>query len=90
MATTLKLFRLQSMGVNVDSDPISMDDSELRQAQNAIRDPMEFDGLRKRPGLGTFSTSPASGPVLGGLTIPQPDLSTNGIVYIFIGRSSVT
>ncbi len=89
MAGILKLYKLESMGVNVDSDPLSLADQELRQAQNAIRDPMEADGLRKRPGLGFFSTAPAAAPIIGGQSIPQSDLSQNGTQFIFIGRAPV-
>lgn len=87
MAGILRLYKLESMGVNVDSDPLSLADQELRQAQNAIRDPMEADGLRKRPGLAVFSTTPASDVILGGQGIPVSDLSSGGSQFFYIGRA---
>ena len=88
MAGTLKLYKLESMGVNVDSDPLSLADQELRQAQNAIRDPMSADGLRKRPGLAVFGFG-AAGPVLGGQGVPLADRSGNGTQLIYIGRTVI-
>ncbi len=88
MAGILKIYKLESMGVNVDSDPLSLADQELRQAQNAIRDPMSADGLRKRPGLGRFnSNAPLVGSVLGGAGVPLPDSSGNGSSFLYIGRA---
>lgn len=74
-------------GVNVDSDPINLQDTELRQAQNAIRDPLGADsGLRKRPGLSVFAT--ATGAILGGIGVPLQDLTTQGTHFVLIGRST--
>lgn len=83
----LKVYNVGSMGVNVDTDPISIQDQELRLAQNAIRDPLGNDsGLRKRPGLGPFNLNTASGPILGGIGVPLINLSTSGTIQIFLGR----
>jgi hypothetical protein len=84
---TLKIYSLGSMGINVDSDPISIKDQELRLAQNAIREPLGNDsGLRKRPGLGVFNSSVLAGSVLGGIGVPLQDLSINSHQFIYIGR----
>lgn len=88
MAGTLKIYKLESMGVNVDSDPLSLADQELRQAQNAIRDPMSADGLRKRPGLGVFATG-AAGVILGGQGVPLANASGNGTQLLYIGRTVI-
>jgi hypothetical protein len=87
MGTVLKLYQLGTMGVNVDSDPISLKDQELRLAQNAIRDPLGNDsGLKKRPGLLIFNTILTVGIILGGIGVPLVDLSLNGAQDLFIGR----
>jgi hypothetical protein len=87
MASQFLLYDLGAGGVNVDSDPITLKDEELRQAQNAIRDPLGADsGLRKRPGLATFNTSLMGGSVLGAIGVPLDDLSANGTQFIYIGR----
>lgn len=90
MAGILKLTDIGAKGVNVDSDPISLDDQELRLAQNAIRDPLgEDSGLRKRPGLLAFNTSLLSGAILGGICMPLKDESTGGFLTIYIGRGPI-
>jgi hypothetical protein len=94
MAGILKVYNIGAGGVNVDSDPIALEDQELRLAQNAIRDPLGTDsGLKKRPGLALFNTLSTGGPILGG--IPVAFSATGGgvsphiaITYLFIGRST--
>ena len=88
MATgILKIVDIGALGVNVDSDPIMLEDTELRKAQNAIRDPLGADsGLRKRPGLDVWNTSTAAGVVLGGIGVPLQDLTSQGLHIVFIGR----
>lgn len=89
MAGILKVQNIGALGVNVDTDPISMEDAELRLAQNAIRDPLGADsGLRKRPGLLAFNTATAAGVVLGGIGVPIQDLTSHGLHITFIGRST--
>lgn len=85
----LEVENIGSMGVNVDADPISLQDQELRLAQNAIRDPLGADsGLRKRPGLGVWTTTAASGAILGGIGVPLQDLTSHGLHIMFIGRGT--
>ena len=85
----LKVYGLGNAGVNVDSDPISIQDIELRLVQNAIRDPLGDDsGLRKRPGLTAAETNIAAGSVLGGIGVPLIDLSTGGTLSIYLGRGA--
>ncbi len=87
--TILKINDIGGMGVNVDVDPINIDDKELRLAQNVIRDPLGADSaLRKRPGLGIFNTAVASGAVLGGIGVPLQDLTSHGLHIAFIGRGT--
>ncbi len=87
MSSVLKIYDLGSLGVNVDSDPISIKDQEFRLAQNTIRDPLGDDsGIRKRPGFASFNGSLASGEVLGGVGVPLIDLSNNRFMAIYLGR----
>lgn len=89
MVAILKIANIGAGGVNVDTDPISLDDKELRLAQNAIRDPLGADsGLRKRPGLGVWNTTIAAGAILGGIGVPLQDLTSNGLHIVFIGRGT--
>lgn len=81
-------------GVNVDKDPLEMGDNELRQAQNAIHDPLGVNaGLHKRPGLYAFNTNVAAGAIKGGIGVPLPDLggggSSGAVHFIYIGRGGV-
>ena len=87
MASILKVTDIGALGVNVDADPISLQDTELRLAQNAIRDPLGADsGLRKRPGLDVWNTSTAGGVVLGGVGVPLQDLTSQGLHIVYVGR----
>lgn len=87
----LKVIDIGALGVNVDADPLSLEDQELRLAQNAIRDPLGADsGLRKRPGLGYWNTAAAEGVILGGISVPVIDSSPAGTVTLYIGRGSTT
>lgn len=85
MGTSFKLYPIGQKGLNVDADPLDMDDQELRLAQNVSRTYIG-SGLRKRPGLTPANTSLATGPVLGGIGIPIINLHTSGDVLLFLGR----
>lgn len=83
----IKVFSLGAKGVNVDKNPIEMQDDELRLAQNAIRDPLGNDsGVRKRPGLKAQNSTVAAGIVMGGVGVPLLDESPFGTRYLFLGR----
>jgi hypothetical protein len=75
------------LGVCVDKDPLELDDNELYLAQNAISVVESGrSALRKRPGLIVFNMVLAAGSVLGGVSVPLPDLSAQGVHYLYIGR----
>lgn len=75
-------------GVNVDKNPLELDNSELVSAQNVISDPAAgISSIRKRPGLLAFNTLPTAGVVLGGVDLPLQDLSASGTHYIYLGRN---
>jgi hypothetical protein len=83
----LKNYKLGILGVNVDKDEILLDDAELRQAQNAIREPLGgVGGIRKRPGLTPFNVSNTADRVLGGVSVPLVNESASGTSNIYIGR----
>lgn len=87
MAGILKIWDIGALGVNVDADPISLQDQELTKAQNAIRDPLgSARGLRKRPGLALFNTTTALGAILGGIVLPVGSLLSSQTVTCYIGR----
>jgi hypothetical protein len=80
------LYNFGSKGVNVDASDLHMDDAEVRQAQNAIHDPLGAEGgLRNRPGLSAFNDTAAAGAVLGGVGVPLLN-QTSGVNFLFIGR----
>jgi hypothetical protein len=82
----IRVTQLGNNGVNVDKNPLELDDNELRQAQNAIHNTMGTGlGIRKRPGLGQFNTDDAAGPVLGGTTVPLID-RFSGFSTLYLGR----
>ncbi len=82
---TVKVYGIGRLGVNVDTDPLMLDDREVTKAQNAINDPLG-GGLTNRPGLSAFTTTPAAGRVIGGVGVPLANLSGSGIRFFFIGR----
>lgn len=78
-------------GVNVDKNPLELDQSELTKGQNCVSDPSSGRAsLRKRPGLIAFTTSLMAGVVLGGIGVPLLDLSHIGTVRLYIGRGPTT
>lgn len=84
----LIVFQLGSKGVNVDLNPTQLEDAHLRKAQNIISDPLGGElGLRNRPGLAKFNTNVASGPILGGISVPLQNRFT-GNRFFYIGRGS--
>jgi len=83
----LTVYGIGRLGVNVDTDPLMLDDHEVTKAANAINDPLG-GGLTNRPGLGAF-TSAAAGSVIGGVGVPIANLSTSGTRFFFIGRGPV-
>jgi hypothetical protein len=91
MAINISVKTLGSKGVNVDKDPFDLDDDELTNAQNAISDPAKGkSAIRKRPGFIGFNTSSVVYDVLGGAPLPGPNLSTGGVITIYIGRSPIS
>ena len=69
MADPITIAAMGSRGVNVDTNPLLLDDSELRSAQNLYHNPSEAQagGLRTRKGFRSFIAAPFTGPVLGGI-----------------------
>lgn len=77
MAGQLNLYNLGSLGVNVDKNPVQLEDGELTLAQNALHDPTgSMGGLRKRPGLLKINSSAVSGSVFGITNVPIDPITT--------------
>lgn len=73
-------------GVNVDSNPLELDDQDLTRAANFISDPAAgHASIRKRAGLVVFTTTTTGGTVLGGVDLPLRD-RFSGTRLVFIGR----
>ncbi len=89
MSSTLSLYNLGSLGVDVDKDALHLEDGELTKAQNASQDPLGGSGgLRKRQGLTKFNAIAGAGSVVGGMGVPlsyEGTLST-AIHTIYLGR----
>lgn len=81
----IRVNSIGTMGVNVDKNPLELDDNEVRQAQNAISTIGTGRSIQKRPGLGVFNTTDAAGPVLGGTTVPLID-RFSGFTTLYLGR----
>jgi hypothetical protein len=91
MGSTLDIRTLGLKGVNVDKDPLELDDDQLRQAQNAIHDPLGVNaGLRKRLGLTPFNLSTLGGTILGGIGVPIISEQASGTPTIYIGRGPIS
>jgi hypothetical protein len=75
-------------GVNVDNNPLDLDDNQLTQAQNAISDPTSgASSVRKRPGLVAANVSTLTNIVIGGASLPNVNISVGGTVTLYISRS---
>src|SRR5882762_9908192 len=89
-------------GVNVDKSPMELDETELKSAQNAIKD-VASRGIKNRPGhialntdLGmfdlavfdpqVFNVTTNVGSILGGIGVPILNQSVSGVSFVFIGR----
>jgi hypothetical protein len=71
MSGQLNVYNLASLGVNVDRNPVQLEDGELTKAQNAIHDPAGSTGsVRKRPGLVKVNTVAAAGAIKGAVGVP--------------------
>lgn len=71
MPGKLNVYGLGSLGVNVDKNPLNLEDGELTKAQNAIHDPTgSMGGIRKRPGLTKVNGSAVTGSVFGIMNVP--------------------
>lgn len=82
---SIKVTELGLNGVNVDKNPLELDDNEVRQAQNAISTVGTSRSIRKRPGLGVFNVDESTGAVLGGTTVPLID-RFSGFTTLYLGR----
>jgi hypothetical protein len=75
-------------GVNVDNNPLDLEDDQLTRSQNAVTDPASgASTLRKRPGFAAFTASLSGSNILGGSPLPGPNSSSGGTVSLYIGRS---
>lgn len=71
MAGKLNVYNLGSNGVNVDANPVELEDGELTKAQNAVHDILgSAGGIRKRAGLVKVNGSAAAGAIRGALAVP--------------------
>lgn len=71
MPGKLNVYGLGSLGVNVDKNPINLEDGELPKAQNAIHDPAgSMGGIRKRRGLIKHNSVAAAGGIKGAIGVP--------------------
>ncbi len=76
MGGKLNVYNLGALGVNVDKNPVQLEDGELTKAQNAIHDPAgSMGGLRKRPGLIEVNSGAVSGSVFGIMNVPLAPIS---------------
>jgi hypothetical protein len=78
------VYGIGRLGVNVDTDPWSIDDRECRKMQNALNNPVGV--LSNRPGFASHNAAPAAGAVTGGIGVPLGDQTVGGTRMLFIGR----
>lgn len=71
MGGKLNVYGLGSQGVNVDKNPLQLEDGELTKAQNAIHDPTGSMGsVRKRKGRIKVNSGAAAGAIKGAIGVP--------------------
>lgn len=87
-----KVYGIGALGVNVDSDPWSIDDRECTKLQNALNSPLGV--LVNRPGFAAVNLVAAAGAVLGGVGVPALAGSSGGegggTRLMFIGRGPLS
>ena len=70
MSQRLLLHNFGFGGVNVDSEPMSVTDDQLRTAQNVEDNPLGVaGGLSKRAGLTPINSTAGAGSILGGIVV---------------------
>jgi hypothetical protein len=89
---TKKVYGLGALGVNVDTDPWSVDDRECLKMQNAQNYPAGV--LSHRPGFANVNLSAAPGAILGGISVPALAGSSggdgSGTRIMYIGRGPLS
>ena len=71
MPAKLSVYNIGTLGVNVDKNPIQLEDGELTSAQNAIsNDDGSTGSLQKRPGLTKVNATAAAGSIKGAMGVP--------------------
>lgn len=75
MGSMLSIYNLGQLGVNVDKDPLQLEDGELASAQNVIPNPIGDGALVNRPGLvklNSVAAADTSTGIIGGVGVPLP------------------
>ncbi len=89
---TMKVYGIGALGVNVDTDPFSLDDRECIKLQNAINYPLGV--LANRPGFASVNLEAAPGAILGGVGVPALAGSSGGegggTRLMFLGRGPLS
>ncbi len=89
---TMKVYGIGRLGVNVDTDPWSIDDRECTKLQNALNNPQGV--LANRPGFAAVNLAAAPGAILGGVGVPALAGSAGGegggTRLMFIGRGPLS
>jgi len=76
----LSIYNLGKLGVNVDANPVQLQDGEFTEAKNWTTDPSGSEGsIRKRPGLTAINSSAGGGgtSVLGAVNLGYTQTLTN-------------
>lgn len=84
---TLRVYNLDQIGVDVDTDNLHAPTGGFRQTQNMHRNPTltQAGSIITRDGLATLNAiALGTGPVLGGVTIPAFE-SGSGEPSLFLG-----
>lgn len=86
----LSVYNFGQLGVNVDKDPLQLEDGELATAQNVIPNPIGDGGLVNRHGLvklNAVAAADTSTGIIGGVGVPLVNLSAAART-IYIGRTN--
>lgn len=91
MGGSIVIMAMGEKGVNVDKNPFELDDSELQRASNAVSDLQSgVSTIAKRPGLVAHNLTTLASDVIGGSPLPGPNLSSGGVVTLYIGRAPIS
>lgn len=88
MSPKLNIFGTSAGGVNVDKNPIELEDGELTKAQNCISAIASDGSIQKREGLVKYNSVTAAGAIMGAIGVPLQNTTPIGSLMVATWNTS--